>query len=76
MWTGHTESILEIRLNDQTLELIAGTSVSDILRAQDLWAETGFAVAVNDVVVPRSDWESYLLSDRDSILVIQAFGGG
>jgi len=67
---------MEIRLNDQLLELVDGTSVGELIRAQDLGKKKGFAVAVNDVVISRTDWDSFQLSDQDSVLVIQAFGGG
>jgi len=36
----------------------------------------GFAIAVNDCVVPNSEWNSRLLQDGDRILVVQATQGG
>ena len=36
----------------------------------------GFAVAVNDCVVPNSEWNSLHLQDGDRILVVQATQGG
>jgi len=36
----------------------------------------GFAIAVNDCVVPNSEWNSQPLQDGDHILVVQATQGG
>lgn len=38
--------------------------------------QQGIAVAVNDNVVPRSQWQSYLLRQNDHVLVIKATPGG
>ena len=37
---------------------------------------TGIAVAINQSVIPRSQWEIYTLSENDAITVITATQGG
>jgi len=70
------EPVVIIHLNDTNLQVADAVSIGDVLREQGLGAQQGFAVAVNDVVVPRTDWNTRRLQDNDTILVIKAFGGG
>lgn len=37
---------------------------------------TGVAVAINNKMVPRTDWESTTLAENDSIVIIKAACGG
>lgn len=39
-------------------------------------AEKGVAVAVNDSVVPKDQWEDYQLEEEDHIEIIRATQGG
>ncbi len=36
----------------------------------------GIAVALNQTVIPRSDWENYKLREKDTIIIITATQGG
>lgn len=38
--------------------------------------ERGVAMAINNKIAPRMEWESTLLSEEDSITVIKAAFGG
>lgn len=37
---------------------------------------SGIAVAVNNRIIPRSEWEDYNLSHGDSLIIIKAVCGG
>ncbi len=37
---------------------------------------TGIAIAVNNQVIPRSQWEAFLLAEGDKITIIRATQGG
>jgi sulfur carrier protein len=67
---------LTIRVNDQPRRLAGATSLLALVRELGLAERKGVAVAVNDGVVPRSQWEKQLLADGDRVLVIQATQGG
>ncbi len=68
---------MKVIINDASVELsdsnpalgsaIAHSGVKDL---------KGLAVAVNDAVVPRSTWESFLLNENDTITIIRATQGG
>ena len=36
----------------------------------------GIAVAVNNIVIPKSEWEKYPVQHKDNILIINAIFGG
>jgi len=38
--------------------------------------ETGWAVAVNQQIIPRSDWPEHQLADGDQVLLFQPVAGG
>ncbi len=48
----------------------------DILKEVSLDQSRGIAVAVNNEVVAKANWQSYLLNDNDHITVIRATQGG
>ncbi|AWW28680.1 thiamine biosynthesis protein ThiS [Echinicola strongylocentroti] len=51
-------------------------SLSGMLQQQQIDASRGMAVAVNDQVIPKSNWDNYHLSENDQILIIKATQGG
>jgi sulfur carrier protein len=67
---------MEITFNNRKHEIEEQTSVQ---KALNLWLgdkQQGIAVAVNDTIVPRSQWEDRVLQAGDNILVIKATQGG
>ena len=37
---------------------------------------TGIAVAVNNRMVPRTEWEQFVLNENDELVIIKAVCGG
>lgn len=66
---------MQIRFNEQTIQTGA-SHLQGLLEEHGLSAKTGIAVAVNDTVVQRARWETHLLTENDTILVITAAAGG
>ncbi len=65
---------MDVRINGEPRSIVA-TTVAGLLH--ELAApETGVAVAVNGVVVPRSEREGRELRPGDDIEVLRAVGGG
>lgn len=65
---------MKLKVNDQEVE-IGATTLSLFSLEQNLPA-TGIAVAVNNRMVPRAEWDSYTLNEGDRILIIKAVCGG
>jgi sulfur carrier protein len=66
-----------ISLNGQDSEVRPGETVAAVLRRLQVPLDArGIAVAVNGEVVPRSAWESCVLSAEARIEVLTAMQGG
>lgn len=67
---------MNITLNNQLLEINSTTSLQEIVISQLGEKLNGVAVAVNDTVVPKTNWEQFTLNENDKILIIRATQGG
>lgn len=67
---------MEITLNDKTHSVSENTSLYEIVFSQLGDQQKGVAVAVNDTVIPKSNWEKHILQSKDHILIIKATQGG
>jgi len=67
---------MEIIFNSNTQEIQEQTSIQIILNDLIGEKQKGIAVAVNEIVVPKTKWDSYVLKPKDNILVIKATQGG
>jgi len=65
---------MKILLNQQATELQAPASVADALA--QMQAKPPFAVAVNTVFVPRSQYAAHALNEGDRMEVISPVTGG
>ena len=66
-----------IFLNGDTSELRAGETVAAVLYRLDVGLDAkGIAVAVDGAVVPRGQWEDYVLSEGARVEVLTAMQGG
>jgi sulfur carrier protein len=71
-----TRQTRAIFLNDRPHALAGTATLMGLLRELGLADRRGVAAAVNGEVVPRADWESRALAERDRVLVIRATQGG
>ena len=51
-------------------------SLQELFLDIEIGSTPGVAIAVNNHVLPKSQWDSYQLKDHDKILIIQATQGG
>ena len=65
---------MKLKVNDKEVETGA-TNLFLFSQEQNL-PTTGIAVAVNNRMIPRTEWDSFALNDGDNILIIKAVCGG
>ncbi len=65
---------MKLKVNNQEVETGAIT-LSQFSQEQNL-PTTGIAVAVNQRMIPRTEWDSYTLNEGDNIIIIKAVCGG
>lgn len=66
---------MHIHFNDEPMQCQDNLTLSELLEKQRL-LKPGIALAVNQSIVPREQWETHLLCDGDQILLFQAIAGG
>ena len=67
---------MEITFNDHKHQVEELISVQVALNTWIGEKQKGIAVAVNETIVPKTQWESYILQPDDKVLVIKATQGG
>ncbi|MBP3331415.1 MAG: sulfur carrier protein ThiS [Tidjanibacter sp.] len=65
---------MKLRINNKEVESSAA-NLAQLSREIDL-PEKGIAVAVDNRIITRAEWESYVLHDGMEILIIKAVCGG
>ena len=68
---------MELKINNQHKQFEAETlSAQALLDLEFPNKQNGIALAVNNTVVPKTNWENTLLKETDEILIITATQGG
>lgn len=67
---------MQVTINDRPVEVSPGCNTLGALLEGEGFTGTGQAVAVNDRVVPKSQWAATKLEDGMKIIVIRAVCGG
>ena len=69
---------MEITINNQTKVLAEHTNISvqQLLNLEIPEKQKGIAVAINNKVISKSDWETKTISHNDVVLIIKATQGG
>jgi sulfur carrier protein len=65
---------MEITVNNKTVTTAAASLGA--LAAEMTLPAKGVAMAVNNEMIPRSDWESTAIREGDSVVIIKAVCGG
>lgn len=65
---------MKIRINNKETDVQA-ESLLDLAKELSL-PERGVAVAVNNRMIPRTNWQQTTLKDDDNIVIIKAVCGG
>lgn len=66
---------MKININGQPVELKDRLTLEALL-TQLSYSLEGTALAINQIIIPRSQWTRQWVSDGDDILLFQAIAGG
>ena len=68
---------MELKINNQTKQFPTDSlTVQALLDLEIPEKQNGIAVAINNTVIPKSNWNSYRIQETDDILIISATQGG
>ncbi|OFX51216.1 MAG: thiamine biosynthesis protein ThiS [Bacteroidetes bacterium GWA2_30_7] len=65
-----------ITVNSNKKEIEENSVLTDVLNNFGIINDRGFAIAVNNKVVPKNNWNEFKLNELDNVLVIKASQGG
>lgn len=66
---------MQIQFNDEPLQCAEGQSVNALL-AHLNQLKPGTALALNQRILPREQWEQQIVQEGDQILLFQVIAGG
>lgn len=66
---------MNITVNDEQYSLDMPVTICQLL-IQLEQPSIGVALAINETIVPRDNWETHFINDGDTILLFQAIAGG
>ena len=66
---------MKVQVNNKEVE-IADTSTITQLTVQLELPTQGIAIAANNKMIPRTDWDSFTLHENDNLVIIKAARGG
>lgn len=66
---------MKIFVNNSELSVDQSIAIKQIMELTSTPTD-GVAFAVNDTVIPRSQWDSFVIKENDNILIIKAARGG
>lgn len=68
---------MELKINNQTKQFTASNlTVQTLLDLEIPEKQNGIAIAINNTIIPKSNWNSHSLKETDTILIISATQGG
>lgn len=65
-----------VYINDKEYTLEKTQSLTELFQTFNMHVEKGIAVALNNKVVPRTEWEKCMIHKNDKIILIKATQGG
>jgi sulfur carrier protein len=67
---------MKLKVNSNIIELNEQDQLITLLKKLSLVQKSGMAVAVNSEVIPKKNWNEYLLHENDEVIIIEAAQGG
>ncbi len=68
---------MELKINNQRKQFSASSlTVQALLDLEIPIKQNGIALAINNTVIPKTDWDSHQIKETDDILIISATQGG
>lgn len=66
---------MKIKLNNKEYDINEGSNLLLFIQSTDIKPE-GIAIAISNTVIPKSQWETTILTEGTEIMLIHAVSGG
>lgn len=67
--------MITVMVNESPMEIAEEATIHSLLPKMNANTD-GIAVAINNSIVPRKEWEHHSIKQNDNILIIKATQGG
>lgn len=68
--------MIEVSINQKVYSFPEAGTLADVLPLLEIRQIDGIAIALNEEVIPRAEWEKFALRPQDRVFVIRATQGG
>lgn len=66
---------MKIQVNSKDVEITPDSTLTQLTAQLELTVQ-GIAIAVNNKMIPRTEWEHFSLHENDNLVIIKAACGG
>jgi len=67
---------MNVYVNDESTNVKEDTTLQSLIDHTEIKRKKGIAVAVDNQVIPRNQWEHFYLKEESKVVIIQATQGG
>ena len=66
---------MKVQVNNTEVEIDSASTLTQLITQLELPSQ-GIAVAINNKMIPHTEWECFLLQENDNLVIIKAACGG
>ena len=66
---------MKVQVNNKEVEIYSASTLTQLITKLELPSQ-GIAVAINNKMIPRTEWECFSLQENDNLVIIKAACGG
>ena len=66
---------MKVQVNNKEVEITPDATLTQLTAQLELPVQ-GIAIAVNNKMIPRTEWEGFILHENDNLVIIKAACGG
>lgn len=66
---------MKVQVNNKEVEMIPNSTLTQLTAQLELPVQD-IAIAVNNKMIPRTEWERFTLHENDNLVIIKAACGG
>ena len=71
----NSDRTMKVQVNNKEVEMTPASTLTQLAAQLGLPVQ-GIAIAVNNKMIPRTEWEKFSLQENDNLVIIKAACGG
>ena len=66
---------MKVQVNNKEVKITDASTITQLTEQLELSSQ-GIAIAVNNKMIPRTEWDKFVLHESDNLVIIKAASGG